>query len=70
MSELIELDIIAFDQIEFERKSYPQQHAIYFLTPSKETVDFLNMDFANKKSCRYGFAHIFFTNKIPPFIMQ
>jgi len=70
MSELLSEDIIAFDQIDMERQAYPKQQVIYFLTPRHSSIEYLSKDYHDKKNCKYGIAHIFFTNKLGYDLMQ
>jgi len=37
--ELLELDILAVELLESYRKKYQNQHAIYIITPTDESVD-------------------------------
>ncbi|KRW98925.1 Sec1-like protein [Pseudocohnilembus persalinus] len=70
MMDLMELDILAVEQLDNERKKYQKQHAIYFISPTKESVDLLNEDYADKKNYQYGFAHVFFSNRISDTLMK
>jgi hypothetical protein len=46
--ELLDLDIMAVELLENERKSYQNQHAIYIITPTEESVNNLLEDFKSK----------------------
>ena len=67
--ELLDLDIMAVELLENERKSYQNQHAIYIITPTEESVNNLLEDFKSKNDFKYGVAHLLLTNKISKDLM-
>ena len=67
--ELLDLDIMAVELLENERKSYQNQHAIYIITPTEESVNNLLEDFKSKNDFYYGVAHLLLTNKISKDLM-
>ena len=68
--EVLDLDIMAVELLENERKSYQNQHAIYIITPTEESVNNLLEDFKSKNDFQYGVAHLLLTNKISKDLMQ
>jgi len=70
MMELMELNVLAVDRIDNDRNSYPNQHAIYFLSCSDESIKALLDDFKDKQSAKYSRVHLFFLNHLSPEIMR
>ncbi|KAL4499311.1 hypothetical protein ABPG72_006897 [Tetrahymena utriculariae] len=64
MMELMELNILAVERIDNDRKAYPKQHVIYFLSCQSESIELLLKDFSNKKDAKYGQVHLFFINRV------
>lgn len=64
MIEFLEEGVVAIERLELSRKQFPKMHAIYFITPTEESVDKALSDFANAKDPQYGNIHLFFTNHV------
>mmetsp|Transcript_14020 Transcript_14020/g.11997 ORF Transcript_14020/g.11997 Transcript_14020/m.11997 type:complete len:614 (+) Transcript_14020:59-1900(+) len=64
MIELLEEGVVAIEKLELQRKPFPKMHVIYFITPTKESIDRLCQDFDKPKEPQYGNVHLFFTNKV------
>lgn len=69
MMELMETGVTAIEKLELKRKRFPNMHAIYFLTPTSQSIDLLLEDFpfANPQ---YLKIHLFFTNRVPKDLMK
>ncbi|KAJ2124277.1 syntaxin binding protein 1 [Coemansia sp. RSA 720] len=81
LSEILEHDVARIEKIENNRKDDPSIEALYFLTPSKQSVDTLIADFGGVSSAqprgpggppggrpkrpKYRAAHVFFTSELP-----
>ncbi|KAJ2172369.1 syntaxin binding protein 1, partial [Coemansia sp. RSA 560] len=81
LSEILEHDVARIEKIENNRKDDPSIEALYFLTPSKQSVDTLIADFGGASSAqprgpggqpggrpnrpKYRAAHVFFTSELP-----
>lgn len=52
------------EAINIPRQPLPQVDAIYLLTPTKESIEFLIADYADKKKPQYGDVHLFFTSHL------
>jgi syntaxin-binding protein 1 len=63
MIELLEEGVVAIERLDLVRKPFPNMHAIYFISPTDDSVDRVIKDFDNGKSPQYGNIHLFFTNK-------
>lgn len=50
MIDLLEEGVVAIEKLELTRKPFPKMHAIYFITPTKDSVEKLCKDFENPKS--------------------
>ncbi|CAD8096416.1 unnamed protein product [Paramecium sonneborni] len=69
MSELLELGINAVENLHLKRKPFNLE-AIYFITPTQESIAYLIEDFENAQSPQYKCAHVIFNNKMPQGIVQ
>lgn len=64
MMDLLEEGVVAIERLELSRKQFPKMHAIYFLSPTEETIEALLKDFVNPKDPQYGNVHLYFTNHV------
>lgn len=62
MIEFIEEGVVAIERLELSRKQFPKMHAIYFISPTTESVESVLKDFSNPKDPQYGNVHLYFTN--------
>ncbi|CAD8191115.1 unnamed protein product [Paramecium pentaurelia] len=69
MSELLEQGINAVENLNLKRKPFNLE-AIYFITPTQESIALLIEDFANAQFPQYKCAHVIFNNKMPQGIAQ
>lgn len=77
--ELYQQHLYQLEIIDRRRKKYPKTDAIYFITPTKRSVQRLIDDFEKKSSSsmgeeliykpQYGAAHVFFTSKVPEHLL-
>ncbi|KAM9379421.1 LOW QUALITY PROTEIN: syntaxin-binding protein 3 [Phaethornis superciliosus] len=65
MSDLLAEGITVVENIYKNREPVPHMKAIYFITPTKKSVDGLIDDFITKSSSRYKAAYVYFTDFCP-----
>jgi hypothetical protein len=65
----MELGITAIENLTLVRKPFKME-AIYFITPTYETVNLLVKDYADINNPQYSAAHIFFNNNISDQLMR
>jgi hypothetical protein len=70
MIELMEEGVTAIEKLDLVRKKFPKMHAVYFLSPTEDSVDKLIKDYADPKAPQYGSVHVFFTNHVPNHLFQ
>ncbi|KAJ1937404.1 syntaxin binding protein 1, partial [Kickxella alabastrina] len=77
LPEILEHDVDCIEKIENNRKGNPNLDALYFLTPSKQSVTHLISDFASsppgggsRKPHKYRAAHIYFTSELPNMLLS
>ncbi|CAD8085369.1 unnamed protein product [Paramecium sonneborni] len=70
MAELMELGVSAVEKLELGRKPFPKLHAIYFISPTQESIQRVLDDFKDKKNPQYGVVHLFLSNEIEQGLMQ
>lgn len=70
MTDVIGLGIVAVEKLELIRQKLPSYQAIYFVTPTKESVDHIVKDFSNDISPSYSRLHIFFSSKCPQSLLE
>lgn len=77
--DLIEGGIIGIEKLKCKRKKYTQFHAIYFIEPTKESIDLVIADFLERNDLEegeqsnvplYDFIHLIFCSKIPEAYIQ
>ncbi|XP_030568690.1 protein ROP isoform X5 [Drosophila novamexicana] len=70
MHEISAEGITLVEDIHKKREPLPTMDAIYLITPSDESVRSLIRDFENPARPMYRYAHVFFTEAIPPRIFE
>ncbi|KFV92025.1 Syntaxin-binding protein 3, partial [Eurypyga helias] len=65
MTDLLAEGITVVENIYTNREPVPHMKAIYFITPTKKSVDGLIDDFITKSSSRYQAAYVYFTDSCP-----
>ncbi|KAJ2633098.1 syntaxin binding protein 1 [Coemansia sp. RSA 1290] len=85
LSEILEHDVARIEKIENNRKEDPNIEALYFLTPSKQSIDSLIADFGGPsagnrsgpgmppggrpKRPKYRAGHVYFTSELPDLLL-
>uniref|UniRef100_A0A8C2UD96 Syntaxin binding protein 3 n=1 Tax=Coturnix japonica TaxID=93934 RepID=A0A8C2UD96_COTJA len=65
MTDLLAEGITVVENVYKNREPVPHMKAIYFITPTKKSVDGLIDDFISKSSSRYKAAYVYFTDTCP-----
>ena len=68
MTDILNKGIFTVESIYKPRQKFIKYHAIYFISPTKKTVDLLKKDF--EKKILYNKIHIFFTHRCPEEILN
>jgi len=63
--ELLEEGVLALERLELGRKSFHETHAIYFVAPVEQSINFIIKDFMDPNDPQYGNVHLFFANHVP-----
>ena len=58
------MSILVVEPISLQRQPFPELEALYFLSPSVKSIEFLNDDFEDKTTPQYAAAHIFVTTRV------
>lgn len=64
MSELLNSGIFSVESLELKRQSFPNFNVIYFVKPTKESIDKIVNDFKDEKNPMYNEIHLFFPYRI------
>ncbi|KAM9129954.1 syntaxin-binding protein 3 isoform 1-T1 [Pangshura tecta] len=65
MTDLVAEGITAVENVYKNREPVPHMKAIYFITPTKKSIDGLINDFVSKSSSKYKAAYVYFTDFCP-----
>uniref|UniRef100_A0A452H9L0 Syntaxin binding protein 3 n=1 Tax=Gopherus agassizii TaxID=38772 RepID=A0A452H9L0_9SAUR len=65
MTDLLAEGITAVENVYKNREPVPHMKAIYFITPTKKSIDGLINDFVSKSSSKYKAAYVYFTDFCP-----
>ncbi|XP_032048349.1 syntaxin-binding protein 3 [Aythya fuligula] len=65
MTDLLAEGITVVENVYKNREPVPHMKAIYFITPTKKSVDGLIDDFISRSSSRYKAAYVYFTDFCP-----
>jgi len=68
--ELIEEGVLVLERLELGRKSFHEAHAIYFVAPVEQSINFIIKDFMDPSDPQYGNIHLFFSNHVPPKLFE
>jgi len=68
MHQLSSEGITLVETLEKKREPMPNMEAIYFITPSEESIDILLSDF--KSGSLYKAAHVYVTEEIPEHLFK
>lgn len=61
-------NVFQLERLELIRKDYPSIPAIYFISPTKESIEKLIQDFEDKPM--YATVHLFFSTRLPDDLME
>lgn len=72
MVDIFSENIMIIEDLHKSRQQLQKREAIYFLTPTDESISLLLKDFVNKSpdKVQYKAAHLFFTDKVPDELFQ
>eukprot|EP00033_Pygsuia_biforma_P002205 GCRY01002443.1.p1 GENE.GCRY01002443.1~~GCRY01002443.1.p1 ORF type:complete len:319 (+),score=79.40 GCRY01002443.1:103-1059(+) len=70
ISDLIEHGILTAELLEIKRQPLPQIEAIYYISPTEESINYLIEDFKAKKKPMYSAVHLFFSSFLPSTLME
>ena len=62
--ELMEKGVTTLEKLTLVRKAFPSIHALYFITPTENSVQRLINDFKDPEKPQYAAAHVFFSNQL------
>jgi syntaxin-binding protein 1 len=63
MSEVLNEGIFSVERLGTKRQRFPKYHALYFISPTAESCDYLAKDF-EEDSPHYSRVHVFFSHRI------
>eukprot|EP01113_Clastostelium_recurvatum_P022373 TRINITY_DN2667_c0_g1_i1.p1 TRINITY_DN2667_c0_g1~~TRINITY_DN2667_c0_g1_i1.p1 ORF type:complete len:620 (-),score=203.59 TRINITY_DN2667_c0_g1_i1:32-1732(-) len=66
----MEENVTVVEKIDIMRQPLPNLEAIYFITPTVESIDLFINDFKKKDKPMYAAAHLFFTSRLPDELFQ
>ena len=55
------------ESLELSRQPFKSMDALYFVSPTKETIDIINNDFKDRAEPQYRSIHLYFTSRSFPF---
>ncbi len=64
MSDVLNKGIFSIEKLEKGRQKFPNYQAIYFISPTKPSIDFILKDFEDKANPQYKRIHIFFSHQV------
>lgn len=64
MSDVLNKGIFSVEKLEIGRQKFPNYQAIYFISPTKASIDFILKDFEDKQNPQYKRIHIFFSHQV------
>lgn len=67
MKELLDHKIVGLEMITTKRKSFSNMHAIYFLEPREDNINYVAADVQNRL---YEGTHLYFTRTIPDTVFE
>ena len=65
VSEAINMGLLSLESISLKRQPFKNYSAIYYISPSEESIKNIINDFKDEKKRLYKYAHIFFTDPVP-----
>jgi len=64
MSDVLNKGIFSVEKLEIGRQKFPNYQALYFISPTKSSLEYLNKDFEDKVNPQYKRVHLFFSSTI------
>lgn len=64
MSDVLNKGIFSVEKLEIGRQKFPNYQAIYFISPTKNSLDYILKDFEDKSNPQYKRIHIFFSHAV------
>lgn len=64
MSDVLNKGIFSVEKLEIGRQKFPNYQALYFISPTKKSLEYLIKDFEDKSNPQYKRIHLFFSNTI------
>mmetsp|Transcript_12115 Transcript_12115/g.13810 ORF Transcript_12115/g.13810 Transcript_12115/m.13810 type:complete len:131 (+) Transcript_12115:40-432(+) len=63
-------NVFHLERLELVRKKFPHTPAIYFISPTKNSIKKLIEDFKDTEDPQYAFVHLFFSTKVSDNLMK
>lgn len=70
MSDILGTGIISIEKLELKRATLPNFQAIYFVSPTKESIDRIVADYSNESAPQYNKLHVFFSSFCPQELLE
>jgi syntaxin-binding protein 1 len=64
MSDVLNKGIFSVEKLEINRQKFHNYQAIYFVSPTKSSIDYILRDFEDKSNPQYKRIHLFFSHAI------
>jgi len=64
MTDVLNKGIFSVEKLEIGRQKFPNYQAIYFITPTKNSIDYVIRDFEDKQNPQYKRIHLFFSHTV------
>lgn len=64
MTDVLNKGIFSVEKLEIGRQKFPNYQAIYFISPTKSSIDYILKDFEDKQNPQYKRIHIFFSHQV------
>ena len=68
--DIMTKNVFHLENLELKRKEFPHTPVIYFISPTKSSIDILKEDFKDPDNPHYASIHLFFSTKLPDKLMQ
>ena len=67
--DVYKANVFQIERLEYKRKRYPNTDALYFISPTEESIKFLLQDFPSSDKNQYGGVHLCFTSHVSDELM-
>ncbi len=64
MYDIMERRVTLVEQLQRPRQPFKEMEAIYLISPTAASVNFVLSDFENEKKAKYGAVHLFFLDTV------